>query len=87
MNPNRTPRVEVGQIYLNEQMNEYLIVTKNVRGQIWYEGSGFRGQLEDYDFTEKFPAVDPQDVDPSEIKYLLSFCPEGTEASIGFVDE
>jgi len=51
MNPNRTPLIEAGQIYLNEGLNEYLIVTKNARGQIWYEGAGFRGQLEDFDFT------------------------------------
>jgi len=87
MNPNRTPLIEVGQIYLNEGLNEYLIVTKNARGQIWYEGAGFRGQLEDFDFTEKFPAVDPEDVDPIEIEFLLSLCPPGTKASVGYVGE
>jgi len=84
---NRSPLIQVGQLYLNEYLNEYLIVTKNNRGQISYEGPGFRGSCEDVDFIEKFPAVNPEDVDEVEVKDLLFHCPPGTEASTGFVDE
>lgn len=84
---NRSPLIQVGQLFLNENLNEYLIVTKNNRGQIFYEGPGFRGQAEDYAFIEKFPAVNPEDIDQEELGHLLFFCPPGTQASTGFVDE
>lgn len=87
MNPNRTPLIEAGQLYLNDSLNEYLIVTRNNRGQVYYEGSGFRGSCEDYTFLEKFQPVDPEDVDEVEINYLLSLCPEGTQAAIGIIGE
>ena len=84
---NRAPLIKVGQIYLHEALNEYLIVTQNNRGQVYFQGNGFRGQSEDYAFIERFPAVDPADVDDVEIEYLLTMCPEGTEATVGFVEE
>lgn len=84
---NRAPLIRIGQLFLNEQLNEYLIITKNNRGQISYEGNGFRGSCEDVDFIEKFPAVNPEDVDLVEVEYLLTFCPEGTVATVGFVGE
>lgn len=87
MNPNRPLLIQVGQLFLHEQLNEYMIVTRNDRGQISFEGSGFRGQLEDFAFIEKFQPVDPENVDQAEIEYLLTMCPPGTEALIGFVGE
>lgn len=87
MNFNQTPAIKVGQIYLHQALNEYLIVTKAQRGEIYFEGNGFRGHSEDYVFLERFPAVDPVDVDEVEIEYLLTMCPPGTEASVGFVEE
>lgn len=87
MIPVRSPLIQAGQFFLHEGLNEYLIVTKNDRGQITYQGNGFRGSLEDVDFLEKFPAVDPADVDEVEVDLLLSFCPPGTEASVGFIGE
>lgn len=87
MTPIRTPLIHAGQVFLHEGLNEYIIVTKNDRGQIAYQGDGFRGNLEDYDFLEKFPAVDPADIDDVEVEFLLSYCPPGTEASIGYIGE
>jgi uncharacterized Fe-S cluster protein YjdI len=84
---NRAPLIQVGQLFLNEGLNEYLIVTRNNQGQVSYAGAGFRGSLEDFDFIDKFPAVDPADVDPAELEELLSFCPPGTIASVGFIGE
>ena len=84
---NRAPLIQVGQLFLNEGLNEYLIITRNNQGQVSYAGNGFRGSLEDFDFIEKFPAVDPADVDPSELEQLLSNCPPGTVAAVGFVGE
>lgn len=84
---NRAPLIQVGQLFLNEGLNEYLIVTRNNQGQVSYAGNGFRGSLEDYDFMEKFPAVDPDNVATDEIQILLAFCPEGTEVSVGFVSD
>ena len=87
MNYNRSPLILVGQLFLNENLNEYLIVTRNNRGQISYAGPGFRGSCEDHDFIDKFPAVDPADVDEQELELLLTFVPPGTVPAVGFVGE
>ncbi len=84
---NRAPLIQVGQLFLNEGLNEYLIVTRNHQGQVAYAGPGFRGNLEDYDFIEKFPAVDPADVSNEELEQLLKHCPPNTVPSIGFIPE
>jgi hypothetical protein len=85
MNPSRSPLILAGQIYLNEDLNEYLIVTANNRGQISYEGVGFKGQAEDLTFIACFQPVDPEDVDAKELLELLSFCLEETEARVGYI--
>lgn len=87
MTPIKSPLIQVGQIYLHAGLNEYLIVTHNNRGQISYEGVGFKGQAEDLTFIERFGPVDPSDVDENELLDLLSFCPVNTEALIGYVTE
>jgi len=86
MIPQRSPLIQIGQIYLNEELDEYLIVTRNNRGQIYYEGDGFSGQAEDWSFIERFPPVDPDDVDIEEIILLVGKCPCGTEAKVGYVE-
>lgn len=85
LNQNHTPIILAGQIYLNDQINDYLIVTKSYRGQISYSGSGFKGNAEVESFLERFQPVDPTDVDQAELETLLSFCPAGTTASTGFI--
>ena len=85
MMPQRAPLILVGQIYLSDELDEYLIVTKNNRGQVFYKGNGFSGQSEDSTFISSFQPVDPADVDDDEIELLLSFCPDGTEAKVGFI--
>lgn len=85
MNPTRAPLILVGQIYLNPDVQEYLIVTNNNRGQVSYEGVGFKGQAEDETFIERFGPVDPEDVDTPELQELLSFCPAETEALVGYI--
>ena len=52
MNQDRAPLIVTGQIYLNEALNEYIIVTKNNRGQISYAGNGFMGRQIDEDFID-----------------------------------
>lgn len=79
--------ISVGQLFLNAELNEYLIVTKNSRGQISYAGAGFRGHSEDHSFIERFDPVNPDDVSVDEIAGLLSLCPIGTKASTGFISQ
>jgi hypothetical protein len=75
-------------VYLNEDLNEYLIVTRNVRGQISYEGFGFKGHAEDQSFIERFKPVNVLDIDEVEVQGLLSLCPDSVqEASTGFIQE
>jgi len=76
-----------GQLYLHEQLNEYMIVTGTARGQVKYAGKGFNGHSEDQSFIERFKPVDPTDVEPQEIFELLELCPVGTQARIGFIQQ
>ena len=87
MNNQRAPMILAGQLFLNEQLNEYLIVTKTSRGQISYAGSGFKGHSEDITFLERFKPVDPTDVSVDEVAGLLSLCSPGTRVSTGFISE
>jgi hypothetical protein len=87
MIPARAPMISAGQLYLHTELNEYMIVTGNKRGQVQYAGEGFRGHSEDQSFIERFSPVDPSDVDDAEINSLLAFCPKGTKASVGFIVE
>jgi hypothetical protein len=87
MNNQRAPMIHAGQLFLSEELNEYLIVTKSARGQISYAGAGFKGHSEDQTFIERFKPVDPIDVSVDEIAGLLSLCAPGTRASTGFISQ
>jgi hypothetical protein len=77
--------ISVGQLFLHPVLNEYIIVTKSNKGQISYKGVGISGLKEDESFLESFGPVDPEDVSDEEIQVLLSFCPSGTKAKVGFI--
>lgn len=83
MSQTHTPIILAGQLYLNDFLNEYLIVTNSYRGQIAYIGKGFKGNLEIETFLERFLPVNPVDVDSEELNFLVSLCPPGTKASTG----
>lgn len=85
MLPIHAPIIVAGQLYLNEELNEYMIVTRSGRGQVFYAGAGFQGHSEDQTFIERFQPVDPTDVDQDEIASLLALCPSGTKVSTGYV--
>ncbi len=76
-----------GQLYYDEEKNEYLVITRNRGGVISYSGPGFRGQLEDEIFLDRFQPVDPADLNDGELDLLLSFCPANTNAKVGFIKE
>lgn len=81
----RSPLIVVGQVFLNTGANEYAVITSNNRGHISFAGIGFKGQCDDVTFIERFPPVDPQDLDEYEVEELLSFVPTGTVLSTGFI--
>jgi hypothetical protein len=87
MNLTRSPIILVGQVFLNEDANEYAVVTNNNRGHISFSGMGFKGQCEDVMFIERFPPVDPEDLETMEYAELLSFCPDGTVLATGFISD
>jgi hypothetical protein len=87
MNNQRAPMILAGQLYLNESLNEYMIVTGCTRGQVKYAGKGFKGHSEDQSFIERFKPVDPADVEPQEIHELLELCPVGTQVRTGFISQ
>lgn len=76
-----------GQVYLNTELNEYLIITKNKHSYISYSGIGFKGKAENFVFINKFEPVNPIDIDSSELDKLLKFCSKGIKASIGFLGD
>ena len=79
----KAPLILAGQLYLNADLNEYLIVTSNNRGQVAYSGAGFSGQAEDVTFLERFQPVDPADVEYNELTRLLHLCQPGTVVLTG----
>ncbi len=83
----RAPIILAGQLYLQEELNEYMIVTNNARGQVTYAGKGFVGHAEDQSFIERFNPVDPADVDSDEVAALLKLCPPNTKASTGYIND
>lgn len=87
MNNHRLPMIRIGQLYLHEDLNEYIVITRTERGQVRYAGNGVNGHAEAITFLEKFQPVDPMDVEPQEIHDLLELCPIGTRASTGYIKE
>lgn len=83
----RPPLIAAGQLYLNSDLNEYLIVVKNERRQVTYAGKGFVGHSDDCTFLERFDPVDVADVHEDEVRMLLKFCPSVRMASTGFINE
>ena len=79
--------ISVGQVYLDEEKNTYIIVTKIRSELVSYAGPGFRGQMDEDKFLDRFPPVDPEDVSSEELDYLLSHCPDGTTAKVGYIKE
>jgi len=79
--------VSAGQIYLDEEKNTYVTVIRRRPDQVQYAGPGFRGQMDEEKFLNRFPPVDPVDVSQEELDYLISLCPPGTEAKVGYIKE
>jgi hypothetical protein len=71
MNLNRMPLITKGQVYLNSDLNQYLVVTKVVGDSVWYQGTGFYGQSCAFQFVERFQPVDPVDLSKEESKSLV----------------
>ena len=87
MNLNQARIILPGQLYLNDDLNEYLIVTGSGCGQIKYAGPGFSGHAEIDGFLERFQPVHPDDVSTEELDVLLKLCREGVTASVGIITE
>lgn len=68
----RTPIIVIGQVYLHTELNEYLVVTKSTRGEIFFSGNGFSGRNEVERFLERFGPVDPSDLEDQEAQALLA---------------
>lgn len=79
----RPPIILPGQIYLNQEVNEYIVVVRNNRGTITYEGIGIRGMIDDEMLLDRFPPVDPADLEPHELAELQQFLAD--ELKVGFI--
>ena len=70
-----TPLVQEGQVYLNANLNDYLVVVKASAGHVYYAGKNFKGQQEVEDFVARFKPVDPDLLDAEEIAALQIYTP------------
>lgn len=79
------PIILEGQMYYDEEKNDYLVVTKKNGESITYQGQGFKGMLEDEIFVSKFQPVDPLDLTKTESAYFKDLC--NNELKTGFIQE
>jgi len=79
------PIVLQGQVYFHDGLNEYIVVTRALKGDITYAGPGIKGHMDVEDFLEKYAPVDVNDLDADEKKQLSSLA--GAELSTGYVSE
>lgn len=87
MDSKRSPLITEGQVYLNTDLNEYMVVTHVNRSQVSYMGRGFRGQADSFAFIEQFQPVNPTDLSSVEIDALFEFVPNLDELKIGYLEE
>ncbi len=76
-----------GQVYFDDDKNDYLVVKRKIGEVVSYEGRGFRGMLEDEIFLQKFQPVDPEDLTDAEALYLSNLCTAGIILKVGFIND
>jgi hypothetical protein len=76
-----------GQVFFDDEKNEYLVVKRKQGEVVCYNGRGFSGMLEDEIFLTKFQPVDPEDLTVAEADFLIGLCIEGTTLKIGFIND
>ena len=81
----RTPIIVPGQVYLHNDLNEYLVVVKANQGDIQFKGAGFSGMNEAELFLTRFSPVDPTDLDADEVHALKALLNTPTALSTGWV--
>lgn len=82
----RTPIIVAGQVYLHNDLNEYVVITKSTRGDIQYAGVGFSGANDIELFLKRFSPVDPRDLDQEDAVAMKSLLTNAkTPLSIGWV--
>jgi hypothetical protein len=84
---NLMPIIIVGQVYLHSAYNEYLVVRKYYRGDVFFAGTGFVGKHDIENFIERVNPVDPEDLSQEEKDVLKSFlCSDTTELLVGWFE-
>jgi succinate dehydrogenase flavin-adding protein (antitoxin of CptAB toxin-antitoxin module) len=81
----RTPIIAPAQVYLHNEHNEYVVVTKVNRGDIQFRGNGFYGMNESELFLERFSPVDPADLTTDETNELTMFLASPQPLLVGWV--
>lgn len=86
VNMKRTPIIVPGQVYLNPEINDYLVVVKATRGDIQFRGPGFSGMNEAELFLARFQPVNVEDLTDKEKATLLTLLDKpGVPLSVGWV--
>jgi hypothetical protein len=65
--------ITTGQVYLNTEANEYVVITVAGDGQVRYDGIRIMGRLDMKMFIEIFPPVDVADLLEDEYVELQGF--------------
>jgi hypothetical protein len=88
MKSNKPVIILAGQVYFDDDKNDYLVVKRKQGEVVCYAGRGFRGMLEDEVFLQKFQPVDPEDLTVAEVEFLKDLLPTDTiPLSTGFIND
>jgi hypothetical protein len=80
----RTPIIQVGQVYLHTENNEYVVITGVRRTNVYFSGHGFNGMNDVEIFLERCGPVDPVDLEDDEAIELRGLADQH-ELLIGWV--
>lgn len=83
----KLPIVLAGQVFFDDEKNDYLVVTYARGDVISYSGHGFKGMLDIDIFIDRFQPVDPEDLTDTEKTQLLSLCSGETVLKMGFIKD
>jgi hypothetical protein len=83
------PIIIPGQVYLHQdvRVNEYVVVTRNIQGDIYFSGNGIYGVNDRCVFLMRFAAVNPDDLTDNERNILTQYIGSGIKLSTGWVLE
>ena len=79
--------VVTGQIYLHNELNEYIVITRSDLDAVSFRGKGIAGFSGTDTFLARHQPVDPEDIEDWETAELLTFLPVGAVLRVGWTTQ